>query len=180
MKVFISLILLTIFFQMTFIGISSQTFAQAKDESKNKGVYQIVGKFVKPSKKLNLPYEYYFVYSNSKGQKMAFPLKNKSSLNLDNVDFSQNYHINVRDSQKLVDVGESKKKVRVLEMVEGKVFNMKDLSYAAKQVPETDPAPKMPNDKTPHHPMFRINDNVANSAIFTAGAVLLGSMLLAK
>jgi len=163
-------------------NFTSMSFAQNSEKSKT-ATYQIVGKFVKPSKDLKLPYNYYFVYSNSKGQKMAFPLINKSSLDMKSIDREQIYHINVQDSEKMVDLGESKKKVKVLLMVEGKVFNMKDLSYTAKNAPKgynTDPVPEIPNGKTPHHPMFRINDNVANAAIFTAGAILLGSMLLAK
>jgi hypothetical protein len=140
--------------------------------------YQIVGKFVEPKKSLNLPYRYYFVYSNSKGQKLAFPIVNKSKLKMNKVDFSQMYHINVVDSEKLVDIGESKKSVKVLELVDGKMFNLADLSSAGKVIPQGADKPSIPHQETLHHPMFRINDNVANAAIFTAGAILLGSMLV--
>ncbi len=161
--------------------LSANSFA--RDEVAPSATYQIVGKFVKPSAKLNLPYKYYFVFSNSKKQQVAYPIENKSSLDMSKIDYSQIYHINVVDTEKVVNIGETKKEVKVLEIVEGKVFNFKDLSYAANQKPkliDDEPTPNIPNENSPHHPMFRINDNVANAAIFTAGAILLGSMLLGK
>ncbi len=161
-----------------FSSFSPIIHAEKEEVSLSKS-HQIVGRFVKPNPKLGLPYKHYFIFSNSKGQKMAFPLVNKSSMDMSKIDYDQIYHINVRQTQKTARVGEEKKSVKVLEMVEGKVFNMKDLGLAANKLP-MEPTPNIPNQQSPHHPMFRINDNVANTAIFTAGAILLGSMLLAK
>lgn len=161
-----------------FSSITSVVQAESIREVKEKP-HQIVGRFVKPNSKLGLPYKHYFIFSNSKGEKMAFPLINESSMDMTKIDYDQIYHINVVDSAKTVQLGENKTRVKVLKMVEGKVFNMKDLRVSLTKRP-LEPAPKIPGDKTPHHPMFRINDNVTNTAIFTAGAVLLGSMLLVK
>ena len=143
--------------------------------------YEVVGRFVKPRKSLGLPYETYFIFRNSKGHKIAFPLINKSKIDLTKVDYSQLYHIEVQDGAKEVTVGESKKTVRVLLLVDGKMFNMKDLAVKLKtEVDPLEPAPEIPDEKSPRRPEMRINDDVANAAIFTAGSLLLGTMLLGK
>ncbi len=169
---------LLIILSLVLASITPSSFAQNSERAKAKS-HEIVGRFVKPNPKLGLPYKHYFVFSNSKGQKMAFPLINESSMDLNKVDYDQTYHINVIDSMKTIQIGEAKQRVKVLKIVEGKVFSMKDLGLAGKDLP-LQPTPNIPKENSPHHPMFRINDNVANAAIFTAGAILLSSMLLVK
>lgn len=160
-------------------SFSPVLYAQEKGTKKSSHVHEVVGRFVKPKASLGLPYKYYFIFSNSKGHKMAFPLVNKSSLDMKKVDFNEVYHINVRPTQKVISIGESKKRVKVLEMVNGKVFNLRDLGMAGKRLP-MDPFPDIPEQNPARPVMFRINDKVANTAIFAAGSFLLGAILLGK
>lgn len=164
---------------LLFSSLSPMIHADDKVKKTHSTSHQVIGRFVKPKASLGLPYKYYFIFSNSKGQKMAFPLVNKSSMDMKKIDFNEVYHINVRPTEKVVSVGEMKKEVKVLEMVDGKVFNLGDLGMAGKRLP-MDPAPNIPAQNPAVPNTYTINDKIANTAIFTAGAVLLGSMLVGK
>lgn len=164
---------------LLFSSLSPMIYAEEKVKKTKSTTHQVVGRFVRPKASLGLPYKYYFIFSNSKGQKMAFPLVNKSSMDMKKIDFNEVYHINVKPTEKVISVGETKREVKVLEMVDGKVFNLGDLGMAGKRLP-MDPAPDIPEQNPAVPNTYTINDKLANTAIFTAGAVLLGSILVGK
>ena len=154
----------------------SALLAAEKSDAKAQ-TQEVVGRFVKPSKEINLPFEYYFLYEDSKGQKVAFPIVKEGKSKLKGIDLSKLYHVKVKDSSQVVFVGEKKSRVKVLSLVSFKSFNMADLALP-KNIKLPDGPVTRPGQQDPRiRPEFRINDKVANTAIFTAGAILLGAIL---
>lgn len=165
-----------IIFLSFFMGLFSMSSILGAEKSESKG-QDVVGRFIKPSKEMNLPFEYYFLYEDSKGQKVAFPIVKEGKTKLKGVDLSKLYHVKVKDSSQVIFVGEKKSEVKVLSLISFKAFNMADLALPKNMKLPEEPVTR-PGEQDPRiRPEFRINDKVANTAIFTAGALLLGAIL---
>lgn len=137
--------------------------------------HKVVGRLIKPRKSLNLPFEYYLTFKNSTGKVFAYPVKS-SLVTLKEIEKGTLNIFEFVESKETLTVGERKDKVVVLTLLKAKPFDMKALQVSTADVEKLTPV-KAPKEPTPDEPGIRINDNVAVASIFTAGAVLLGSIL---
>lgn len=151
----------------------SPLFAQKKAPViKTENIQKVLGQLIKPKKELNLPFEYYITVQKSDGKVLAFPLEAKV-INLNLMFKNQFYYMDVVPREEVLTVGEKKQKFTVMQLKSAKLLSLKDLK------PNTDTSrmERKAQIREQGKPDFRINDTITNAAIFTAGALLLGSML---
>lgn len=131
-----------------------------------------IGQLIKPEKKLNLPYDYYITLQKSDGKVLAFPVKS-AKINLDLMYKKKLYLIKFEPTTETLTVGEKKQKFTVINLLAAKYLTLKDLQASTDTQDIQKGKPKSKATK----PDLRINDKLTNAVIYTAGALLLGSII---
>lgn len=159
MRRFVSIIITTFFL------LSPTTFA--------KGLQTGIGKIIQPKKELNLPYDYYVTLQKSDGTVLAFPLKAKK-IDLKKLKKKELYMMTFTTESEKLTIGEKTQDFSIINLVEAKYLSMKELSTLGIS---TENIEKNVARKSKGKEGLRINDKLTNAIIYTAGALLLGSII---
>lgn len=131
-----------------------------------------LGQLVRPDKKLNLPYEYYMTIQKSDGKVLAFPVKSKK-VKIKGLKLKKQYLVDFEPETENLTLGETKQKVTIMNIISAKEISLTDLQASTNTDNIQKGRPKDPRQKQD----VRINDKLTNAIIYTAGAILLGSII---
>jgi hypothetical protein len=149
--------------------------------------HQFIGHFIQlkkgQSKRVG-NFEYYFLFETSKGEKLGYPVRIPRSeiSKIKQGNKQTQFLVEAQSASENVTVGEIKKSVPILKISSVKPLSLKSLGIVDKKRPY-DPSEsplQIKDDRTIRYTKKGLNDKVVNAAIFTAGALLLGSMLFEK
>lgn len=133
-----------------------------------------VGRIIQPKKELNLPYKYYVTLQKSDGTVLAFPVRSKD-VDLKKLKKKELHLITFTTEAKKLTLGETTQDITIMNLLTAKYLTMKELGTMGIS---TDNIEKnVVSKKGQAKQGLRINDKLTNSIIFTAGALLLGSMI---
>lgn len=159
MRRFVSLIITTLFL------LGPNTFAN--------GIQKGIGKIIQPKKELNLPYKYYVTLQKSDGSVLAFPVKAKK-VDLAKLKKKELYMMTFKTESEKLTIGEKTQDFSIINLVDAKLLSMKELSTLGIS---TENIEKSVARKSQGKEGLRINDKLTNAIIYTAGALLLGSII---
>lgn len=151
---------------LLFIFTQGQAFAG--------GLQNGIGKVIQPKKELNLPYKYYVTIQKSDGTVLAFPVKSKD-INLKLMKKNQMYMMTFTTETEKLTLGEKTQDFTIMNLIKAKYLTLKELGtmgITTENIQKNAPPQKSQKQG------LRINDKLTNSIIATAGALLLGSMLI--
>jgi hypothetical protein len=142
---------------------------------------RIVGKFVylsKNDKRNILGQELYFSFTSDDGRQLAYPAKvrDEDLANKIKQNPSGQYYISAVPTDESLTVGEMQQKVHFLNIINASVVDLSSLG--TKHVPGAPNAAVSGRQQMDRPTITGINDTITNSIIFSAGAALLGSMLI--
>ncbi len=175
-----------------FLGQFSPVFSPitatyAQEEAKS---HRLVGKFQKAAPKYSkiAPEGVFFVISTEGGDTLAFPVSFKNAAEKKKVmaGLDKTYAVQGERAELTVvsETAEGAQRVHVLKLSEVEQVTLSELRPKISATSVTDTAgkpmekPTSAKGQPPRSPgVTGVNDTVTNAAIFTAGAILLGSML---
>lgn len=140
---------------------------------------EVWGRIVKVPKKESLFGHQYFVYLQLDGKSVAYPIEVKTKEELKNLEESKNQIAQISGEAFVQDVrrGELKDKIIVFRLKSIRAIKLSDLSFKGDQVELVNNNDK--NREVIVAPKITIEDKVANTLIFSAAAVLAGSIVKA-
>lgn len=144
---------------------------------------KILGRFIhlpKGDVKNKLGHEFYFVFDSEKGEPLAYPAKfrEKDLANTVRQNLNKQFFIRAVPTDEKMFVGEQQREVRVFNIMDAAVIDLGAIGSVS--APNTSQVTFGKTDR-PEKPTFGgINDTATNAIIFSAGAALLGSMLIGK
>jgi hypothetical protein len=152
--------------------------------------YKLYGHFLKLDKSDNrnvYKHDYYFHFKNRDGRSMAYPvvIKDANFINQIEKNKASDFYIEANAEKEYLPLGEMNQKVEIvkLELQSLKNINLAELSFhPVKGYKTTASNIKMNQKKSVKDvpTISGLNDNATNAVIFTMGAALLGTMILAK
>ncbi len=155
------------FLTVLFLTLNTQVFAG--------GLQKGIGKVIQPKKELNLPYKYYVTIQKSDGTVLAFPVKSKD-INLKLMKKNQMYMMTFTTESEKLTLGEKTQDFTIMNLVKAKYLTLKELGTMG--ITTENIEKNAPTKKGQRKSGLGINDKLTNSIIATAGALLLGSMLV--
>lgn len=176
MKTLISWILIAVFTLFSATGFAQNDRRTVKD-------VKILGRFIhlpKNDSKNKLGHEYYFVFQAENGSQMAYPaeFRDQNLANSVRQNLGKQYFIRAVPTEEKKLVGEQQLEVRIFNILDAAAIDLGALGSTDTVAPGQVTFGK--KDR-PEKPTFGgVNDTVTNTIIFSAGAALLGTMLLGK
>lgn len=175
----------TLLVSVSFWGGFFNQHVYAQSGKKEVSQHKLLGNFIylnKTDKRNDLGYEYYLKIDTKKGQ-LAYPVKfsDEKLKNFVRQNMSKQFLVKAVPTNENVFVGisETRTTVMVMNVIQAKPIDLASIGY--KGGLEAEVQPQMKGETQSGRPSISgINDTVTNSIIFSAGAALLGSMLLSK
>jgi hypothetical protein len=179
-------LILCLLFSLT--AASEPSVSQILDSKKVAGRRKLLGKFhfIKSSDKRNpvKEFEYYFSLTTDKGKGYAYPvfLTDEKVIKKIRAGAGQQFLIYATPDQKRIWVGENPKVVQVLKVTHANAISLGslspgDINISSSNNYQSEMREKGQPDKAT---ISGVSDVVTNAVIFSAGAALLGSILLGK
>ncbi|PIP96751.1 MAG: hypothetical protein COW00_17015 [Bdellovibrio sp. CG12_big_fil_rev_8_21_14_0_65_39_13] len=144
---------------------------------------KILGRFIhlpKNDSRNKLGHEFYFVFESDKGEALAYPAKfrEKDLANTVRQNLNKQFFIRAVPTDEKMYVGEQQREVRIFNVMDASAIDLGAIGAVSSTNTSQVTFGKA---ERPEKPTFSgVNDTATNAIIFSAGAALLGSMLLGK